>query len=45
MLVGIGMIQGGQPLLAIAVLVPSLVVLALLVGTPGGRSVHEDTGG
>jgi hypothetical protein len=39
--VGIGLIQGGQPWIAIAVLVPSVVVLALLVGTPGGRSVHE----
>ena len=43
--VGIGLIQGGdQPWIAVAVLVPSLVVLGLLVGTPSGRSMHEDRG-
>jgi hypothetical protein len=39
--VGVGLIQGNQPLIAIAVLVPSIAVLALLIGTPGGRSVLQ----
>jgi hypothetical protein len=39
--VGIGLIQGKQQLIATAVLVPSVVVLALLLGTPGGRSVID----
>jgi hypothetical protein len=39
--VGIGLIQGNQPLIAVAVLVPSIVVLSLLLGTPGGRSVID----
>jgi hypothetical protein len=39
--VGIGLIQGKQALIAVAVLVPSIVVLVLLIGTPGGRSVVE----
>ncbi|MFL6241242.1 MAG: hypothetical protein ACJ735_17300 [Actinomycetes bacterium] len=37
--VGIGLVQGGRTPVAIAVLVPSAVVLALLVFTPSGRAV------
>jgi hypothetical protein len=37
--VGIGLIQGQRAAIAVAVLVPSAVVLALLMFTPTGRSV------
>ncbi|MDX6287546.1 MAG: hypothetical protein QOG53_3031 [Frankiales bacterium] len=37
--VGIGLIQSERPAVAVAVLVPSVLVLGLLIGTPGGRSV------
>jgi hypothetical protein len=37
--VGIGLIQGHRAVIAVAVLAPSVVVLALLMFTPAGRSV------
>ena len=37
--VGIGLVQGHRALIAVAVLVPSAVVLVLLLFTPSGRSV------
>jgi hypothetical protein len=37
--VGIGLVQGGRPAIAAAVLTPSIVVLVILILTPGGRSV------
>src|SRR3954454_951195 len=37
--VGIGLVQGHRAWIAALVLVPSVVVLALLLFTPGGRSV------
>lgn len=37
--VGVGLAQGQLPFYAAAVLLPVVVVLALLVGTPGGRTV------
>jgi hypothetical protein len=37
--VGIGLVQGHRGAIAIGVLVPAAVVLALLLLTPGGRSV------
>jgi hypothetical protein len=37
--VGIGLVQGHRAWIAVLVLVPSVVVLALLLFTPGGRSV------
>lgn len=37
--VGVGLAQGHLPLYAVAVLLPAVVVLALLVGTAGGRTV------
>src|SRR3954464_14938466 len=37
--VGIGLVQGHRPLIAVAVLAPCVVVLALLLFTPSGRSV------
>jgi hypothetical protein len=37
--VGIGLVQGHRPLIAVAVLLPSVIVLALLMFTPAGRSV------
>jgi hypothetical protein len=39
--VGIGLIQGGLPLIAVAVLAPAAVVLAMLLGTPAGRALHS----
>ena len=40
--VGIGLVQGHRAGVAVAVLVPSAVVLGLLLFTPGGRSVLAD---
>jgi hypothetical protein len=37
--VGIGLVQGHRAWIAACVLAPSVVVLALLLFTPGGRSV------
>lgn len=37
--VGVGLLQGHLPLYAAAVLLPSVVVLALLVGTANGRTI------
>jgi hypothetical protein len=37
--VGIGFVQGHRPWIAVPVLVPSIVVLVILLFTPGGRSV------
>jgi hypothetical protein len=37
--VGVGLVQGHRPAVAVAVLVPSIVVLVLLVFTPTGRSI------
>ena len=37
--VGIGLVQGHRAWIAVLVLVPSVVVLVLLLLTPGGRSV------
>ena len=39
--VGIGFIQSDRPLIAAGVIAPSIVVLALLIGTPGGRSLVD----
>ncbi len=37
--VGIGLVQGHRALIAIAVLVPAAIVLALLLFTPDGRAI------
>ena len=41
--VGIGLVQGHRAWIAVLVLVPSVVVLVLLLFTPGGRSVVTNT--
>jgi hypothetical protein len=42
--VGVGLFQGHRPLIGVAVLVPSAVVLGVLVLTPGGRSIVSGAG-
>jgi hypothetical protein len=37
--VGIGLVQGGRTPIAVVVLVPAIVVLGLLFGTPDGRAL------
>lgn len=39
--VGVGLLQGHLPLFGAAVLLPAVVVLALLVGTAGGRKAFR----
>lgn len=37
--VGVGLLQGHLPGYGLAVLLPAILVLGLLIGTPGGRTV------
>jgi len=39
--VGVGLLQGHLPIYAAAVLLPAVVVLVLLAGTPGGRTAFR----